>query len=428
MTLIYACATDDLVFLLADTFTEIPLTARKFNWFTEPLAKIIRVNDDCLVAFAGSSAAASESIRRCRALGLVDIQELLLQSHTDNLGTDSAVDYVVCDVHSRSLQFIKNGKCENRAVGYIGSKDGFEVFQKHRLSGEINSDGASLKGIRIPDGVSVNTRSVFCSCVSAFVATLNDASGGCGGFMVPYVVSAKEEKFSSYILIFRGPIEESETPLISGWHDIAFNDPRAGGFLITFWGSKDSFAAYFPNGACGVTYSGTAELIFECQFHKQIDGYDFSDLADSRGCGSHGVSTWSNWKNHISKANQYLLDGRTDKAVQLVSEVGTMIAKDMVRLNPAAHFDFSRRVIENFTQEAPVGISFETLNMISAYLEVNVYLYHSVKQFDCRDMWRREFITWNGFISSLKFEIRPGEVVVADPNNPQMKLQFGSER
>lgn len=93
MTFVVARRRDDIAWLIADTYAEIPALNKTIHPFETPTPKVVRIREFA-VAYAGSVDQALAAIHSALAAG-GDPTDALLHHHCQHLNSPASVDFVV---------------------------------------------------------------------------------------------------------------------------------------------------------------------------------------------------------------------------------------------------------------------------------------------------------------------------------------------
>jgi hypothetical protein len=398
MTLIYARRTGDLVYFLADTFSEEGGTAKKFNWFSEPIIKIIR-RCDVVMSFSGNSHLAQKCISSINGENLEAAVSALCQSSSSR-----EVDYAICHVPTKRLMFIRDGLVEERMSGYLGSKSGFEALQKHKIEKPQQNHG-QLHILQLVDDAEKTANEDYSGSLSAFKAALIDSDGTFGGVAISYVVSTSKSEYGTYTSIYRGPISESEMPL-SGWGTVPHQDTQHGAYRVEVWGSSAAMAIYFPDASLGHIFSNLEEANIEPKILRQTDGYDFTDEAVAAGCGVGGVATWKSWQNASYKAKQNLISKDFTRAQRRIEEIEKSIAVALSGRNPNKEINIDLDIVSSLQSCGSLPFTVDIINSITTLSELKLGYFEAVNDTVNRDFCSRQYATWKSWAEAILVEIQ----------------------
>jgi hypothetical protein len=398
MSLIYAQVTGNLIYFLADTFSESSI-GKAQNWFAEPLIKIMQLGE-YVFAYAGNSILAAQ----CLQANYVHEANVLLQTLCQS-SSQGEVDYAICKISSKHLWFVKDGELQERASGYLGSKQGFELFQKHRnTNSQISS--TEMHVTELPDGLSENESEAYSRSLSAFKAALIDTDGTFGGIAIPYVLSELKCGYGTYTSVYRGPLEESEVPLF-GASTVQHQDSHRGAYRVEVWGDKSALAIYLPDAMTGRVFASMDGGASSTVYH-QIDGYDFTDLARDACCGDGGVSTWQSWPHAANKVRQYLFQQKFDRVQSRLREIEGTIISSLRGRNPEGLIrgEIGIDFISELSAYGVLRLNIDVINCISTLFELRYQYYDALNQFDFRDSCQRQLATWQATVAAISLELR----------------------
>lgn len=406
MTLVIAKSTESHFYFLADTYSEVPSTGQSFNWFTEPMVKIIRVNEKYVIAFAGNSHLAQECIKQVKENHEVNILEHALSSHQNS---DQEVDYIIGEIASKKLYFVKNGKLQALPAGFIGSKSGFEKFQENLANQTQTEDNVHIKVIRQPEGLLKKEAQNYSANLDAFRHTLMENDGTCGGFAVTYVISDEFEGYSPYCTIYRGNLNPEEMAETERFVTVNHQDPYYGGFIISFWGTECTFALFYPFAGFGLTYTGFSEIGIECNTHSSIDGYDFIDLSKELDCGHNAILTWKHWAIEYDKFHKALSAGNLDLAHRYVRMIGAEVLKQLNNNGNGHLTEIDSGLFKGVLSIIPLTVDIEFLNMTTAYLKAQIALNDYLGS-DKTAIWKQDLTNWTSLINNFKFQVGTNDI------------------
>lgn len=409
MTLVIAQKTEDQIFLLSDTFSENEKTATQYNWFVEPLVKIVKVNEEFVVAYSGNSEVALECLKSAASIHSDDMVAHFLDSHLLSKDDGSIVEYIAVNSLHRLLFSIKNGIASQVDMAYIGSQSGFAKFRQYqaRIGGPRSNEETVIEIRRAINGLSERSTEKFNEYFSAFKETLLVTDGTYGGLLVPYVIAENFCGYLPYLINHRGEVSSEETSHQSP-HPLSFQDQTRGAFSASFWGTDEAFAAYYFYGASGVVYSGLDISGIECELISKIDGYDFVGIAEAKGCGEGVFSMWNSWQNDLSKVGVYFGRGEKSKSELMLKSVCAQIEKKLGAMNEGRVFDFGDNIHSNASDAGAVVFDIEAINMLTAYSERKVAFYNASGNAKMASSWSQELVEWKATIGQLKFQLNSG--------------------
>ncbi len=405
MTLIIARKTDSFSFIIADTFSENEITKEKHSWYLEPLIKIVKIGKSCVVAFSGNSDSANKCLSECEELSISEIINKCLESHKTSHSKSSVVDYVVCEISSGNFTFIKDGSAKNSILGYLGSKQGFEKFQKTKNDADIETRYSNFCGLKLVDGALEEDNLHYSKYVTAFDSTLAQSDSSFGGFSVNYIVEKGKGTYGMAAAMVRGPYEENELPIGGGGIIFMPQDSYNGGYSISCWGTDTAFAFYFPQGKIGGIFEGFSKNGFECEIFKKIDGYDFTDLAENKRCGCGGLANWKSFNNALFKARQHLEAGDIKSLEKRLAEMKVEIENRLSALNDSKKFDIENGFSHYFILMNGFIANIDLINCISSYLDFKIQLVINDPATSNRDFWGKEQVTWTSILQEMNFRM-----------------------
>lgn len=404
MSLVYAAKLNTLTFFLSDTFSEISTSKTKFNWFSDPLIKVISIADCYVLAYAGNSHYASLAVDALFQK-VVDPIEVLLKIHSESfLNGEYSADFIVYICETKELIFIKSGFVEKKSFGYIGNKNGFEKFQKYFLEGVDFSPGAGISILRMPDKASDDDQNAYSKRFSAFKCALENSDDAYGGYIVPYTVEDGRLLYGTYREAFRINFEQKVLNL--GWLPVDFQGIENGGFIIEFAGSKGGFSSYYPLGKSGHIYRGYYEAKFDnYDKYNNIEALDFYHLAADVGI-KEAIKSYVPWQAKIRKAHKNISSSDWQRADRLINEIIEEILLAISKKNNGWIPDFSKGVTSGLHNEEGFNVDLNILNIITALLEVNQHLWHKRCDQEKYELATAEIEKWRQGLEAMLFHVK----------------------
>lgn len=232
MTFVYAENLEDSVYLIADTFWEIPVNGagKPSNWGHSPLVKIVVLPNEQVVAFSGNSHLAETVFSRIHDALPEDAAKLLCQATVEYEGE---VDFILADRKPLDLRLIENGTITSVPNAHLGSNVAFDTFQAIR-HGDQPSEDTNFNVTICPEDLDEKSTSRFQQALIAFHECLLKGNGtGYGGFAVSYLMTHQSQVFYGYFRNHRGEISQSELEIGGA---VAFNDEIRGGYQLLVGG------------------------------------------------------------------------------------------------------------------------------------------------------------------------------------------------
>jgi hypothetical protein len=399
MSLVYAQRTGNIVYFLADTFSEITRTGVTCNWFAEPLIKIIQ-RGDFVFAYAGNSYIAIQTIGAISSNGLDPAISTLCAS-----SSSGQVDYAVCHIPSKRLLFIKEGSAGESSTGYLGSKQGFENFQRHRCAGSDDNQ-TQMHIVRLVNQINQEENASYTRSLSAFRTALIDTDGTFGGIAIPYVISDEICAYGTYTSVYRGQLREAEMP-ISEYGDVPHQDMYRGGYCVEVWGSKSALAVYLTGAMTGHIFSSSSETFPSHRSITQVDGYDFSDVANAAGCGEQGISTWKNWQNAARNARKSLIGRDFDKAQKRLAHMEEEVVATLNGMNSnlPKKIAVNDNLISELRAARAITLSVDVINCISVLLELRHEVQNASGDAQKHDFCLQQLVTWRALVERLAIKL-----------------------
>ncbi|MEP0565217.1 MAG: hypothetical protein ABJC64_12500, partial [Paracoccaceae bacterium] len=250
MTLVVAQKTDDCILLFADTFSLDNWRKEKINWFTSPRKKIFHLSDEIVIAFAGNPYLIRQILEQNKHSPITSLNDL-----SDIWDGNPETDLFVVCRQSCQLFKLSDSGIQEVAASYIGSKSGFETFQKLKsdIAGgdDLLAPGTSLAAYQMPDPASATSTEIYGQLVKAFSATLRSTDGTFGGVPISYYSTAESSGFLSHVEVYRGPLDEAELG-VGNWSTISFQDLNFSQYIVSVWGSANRSAFFFPDANTGL--------------------------------------------------------------------------------------------------------------------------------------------------------------------------------
>lgn len=409
MTFVYAKKHQDLIYFLADSFTEVPKTKSKSNWFKDAICKIVIVNPDLIVAFAGSSNTALLAIREIQQATTSEPLELLLSYHRrHDVEAYEYVEFAACVLSDFELSFIKNGRIIATPASYLGQKAAMENFQR-RMAGETTDSPMLISLVNQVDGVSEKSNQEFSNCLRAFQLTLMDSHRDFGGFAVPFIVRKNKFFYGTYTQTVRAPLSINLENLdIESKSVVGFSDKFRGGYQIIFSGTEKGFSAFLPFGSSGLLFrSFDPKEGFELEYLKDHDGYDFTHAASLAGVPPAWI-TWESDLNSLRKAAQLISIQQIARAAELVAKVEHRL-RILFGNNPSGTaVDLSTSLIRPLSEVGEVRLTISAFNTIALFLELKRQLAACAGDSKAEQRWASERAFWLQAMEDNAFPVTIG--------------------
>jgi hypothetical protein len=299
MTLVVAKQVRGVTVVVADTKLS-PHSGGSWQW-TDQANKIICLDDDWAIGFAGNAYVADEAIKRLpQDPRFKDLKDSLLEAHTASRSSDPT-DFLLFSVRTQSIHRIANGSCKKQDAGtaWIGDQKGYSVFQHqfHARSGQENA--ADVRHLSFEPGTRGIQPQIIDSHVDGFHTRLSNSLRGAidesevpsvGGFPLTLVLAKGAQTFWPMASgLFSSPapsIQPSES------RDILFGEARTGDFnyeiMVSQEATKNVVALYYPNARAALVFARWEDGI---PFGKVIAGVEYAE-ADSRISKECGVEIW----------------------------------------------------------------------------------------------------------------------------------------
>lgn len=356
VTLIVARKIEDYIFVFSDTFSENPETRETYNWYSQPIRKVFKINEECWIAFSGNSHSFLALMRELKSAKLGSADDIcdLAKGFED-------LDLMVVDISRTTLYVIKDQKMQPVEVGYIGSKTGFEIFQLKKSIGKIVS-GPAYGAHKVPDELGDQAYAELERYIMAFSEALSFTDSTFGGVPMCWAFGRGEAGLLRRYSVTRGAVSESEL-----WPDgrarILPQDEYGGGTITSVWGSDLGCVIFFPFAELGLLHDGTIESGVDFQRFTRCDGFDINRIAMSHGFGK-GIGNWDNYHNREIKIASTIAEERLEFARELLSDARDEIESHIVSLNEGLEAFGEPESIVTFEGL----ISMEIYSMICSYL------------------------------------------------------------
>lgn len=395
MTLIIAQKVEDLIFIYADTFSNNDFTRESINWFQQPMKKIFRLTDRFVVSFSGSSYYMMKMINDAKAASVEEIGDI-----EELWGRNVEIDLVIIDTEKFNLHRMSERGVENLDACYIGSRSGFEKYQRLRHT-DIPPEYTGFYMVRMPEGATPRGHEVFGNAHQAFQAVLFETDGSFGGVPISYVVTPEEQTFGTHCAVYRGPLNEEEVAP-GRWTPMVFRDAVEGQFIASIWGSRNTSAIYFPNAMLGFLGSQDQEDTTEYIKYSKTDGYDFTFETERLGVGA-GISTWNSWQNEFNEVKQYIQERNRDKANYIINKMRSTITHQLKAWNEKFDEE-SDNFFKSISQSGAINIDIGMINAISAYYSVKVELLKTLYGAVDKDLSTQKN-AWGAMVADLRFQV-----------------------
>ncbi len=400
MTFVYAERLQSLTYVIADTFWESSQESKA--WTLRPCVKIVPLPMNKTAAFAGRIDLAEEAFKAIFADHDEDPVEKLLVA---NVMSNQQVDFLLIDQDDLTLTVIKNGRAENKQNAFLGSQPAFEQFQKLRHSNDaLLHETTHIEVAGIPVGDEAD-QSRYAQSFDAFKKALIDVSDDkFRGFAIPYVATRENAAFMHYLQIFRAPVMDQELSLF-GEGTITFNDTFNGGYNLVFSGEPKTFSACFPSGQFALVHRGFEANALWTETMRFRDEYDLGFDLEEIGM-TLGIRTQASPSNDAYKINQYLNEGRLDRAAALFDRSIKALQKKINQKESTLQSPSGLSLLEWIEKQGEIELTVQDLNHIRQLLDLKVRLLSIKGDANALQLAQREVVTWNDFCEKLKFSMK----------------------
>lgn len=405
MTLIYAERRDDMIYFLADTFWERPLTGEQRSWSLNPLVKLISLRSGVLVAYAGNSDQAERAIEQSINAPQPDLLELLIASHLESRLHGNEVEFLVAFQDDLTLVQIKNGAAATVTNSFLGSAANFNRFQSVRHSGcGSDFDQTMISVVDLPEGCSPESCNRYSSAMHAFQATISEpVDEECGGICVPYILTRARGSFMHYLGVWRGAIQEQELSL-DGSGSVPFNDPFNGQCILAFGGHASGFFAHFVEGGFAFVHRGFSEDRLSARIIRGVDPYDVADELTRRGMPA-GFSTWRSAERDASKIRNLINSRQSERAAKLITESATSLAKRLSSTDQLQNVSFDEGFLQPLREFVSIECSLDDLNHLGFLIQARFVVLQQGGDGAVAANAQKEWNSWREMSSALRFRI-----------------------
>lgn len=221
------------------------------------MIKNIIISKNFCVSYAGNNIVyANELLQK---INHVTLQEMLQLALDINLkGKSNGAEFIICyaNLDEQYIFQIKEGKCTDVSVAWIGSYDAFAYFQgvrNHAFTSNVKSN--IPHGVEITFGTSTQTdeESEYQQLFDAFHKTVWDSGdGSVGGFVVPVLFDKKTNQFwyKGYIKSY-AKMEQTTKGLSLPMYQGA----ESGTYSVLFYESPRFIGIYIPQNFMGIIYN-----------------------------------------------------------------------------------------------------------------------------------------------------------------------------
>lgn len=325
MSLIVAKLIKNKVIVCSDT----KLSSNSFdeNNPKDGTVKTIILTNNIAICFAGKVYFAEIALKEIGSLNNFDeIKNILLSYHLDS---NQETDFI-CILGSSSPELfeIKSGKCTSVLVSWIGSYEGYKVYQETFLESKGTDisrfNGVSLSLLKIPDTDDKIFTQLFKKSFSAIKSVIDDGKiVEVGGFAIMLTYYKGSFQFESYTESFRKPLDIE----VEGEGPIKFGNVKDGSYSINFAESKKIVALHINCARLGIVYSRDGFGLCNPKMYTNIDEIDFSEFIRINystllaiGMGQSPVNFFLNASNKYNIGNYNLALERIDTGVKLLSK------------------------------------------------------------------------------------------------------------
>lgn len=308
MSFVYARKIENSIVILADTKITFDMkdetlifskaTKQKVKQFG--IIKNVIISKNFCVSFAGNNIIyANKLLEKIKHITINEIIRFALEINLEN--EINGAEFIICyaDRERQEIYQIKDGKCENVPVAWIGSYIAFRYFQGVRTN-EFSSRIVSNNplGVEVSFGESAKTAldCEYQKLFDSFHKTIFDCGDkSVGGFVIPVLFDTKSNRF-----FYKGYIKSYATleQKATGLRLPMYQGADIGTYSVLFYQSLSIVGLYIPQNNCGIIYSHyrseasdydikqTSSFWIPCATH--INQLDFYVQAEAQGMKAPG--------------------------------------------------------------------------------------------------------------------------------------------
>ncbi|MEM9733068.1 MAG: hypothetical protein AAF903_06230 [Pseudomonadota bacterium] len=403
MTFIYARKFHDLVYLFADTFSRNSVSQIDPCRFTNPMFKIVRLNQHTVVAFAGNAETARRQFRTLLKASFSNTKQSLLEIRRKYIyDKDRYVEFALSEISEKSLYFIKNGELTDTSASYLGEKAAFEIFQASEPH-IADSTATNFRITLMPGGVSrlaEHSEKHFSDDLQRFKSTLAASNVDFGGICIGYTNSDHRIGYLCDTDVQRGALVESE------WKGrkkfpTRFQDTIGGEFIVSQGGDASSITIFYPTVSIAVFYdSENAGQSAYGSVKKFADPYEFDFF-----CQEHRLqtvaSTWRSEDNDLWKIHQLISAKRLPEAKRLLTSI---FGYTVHLIKKSAYIevgvaDLESGILPYLKKAGSIKLSIQDINFFHSSAEVAKKYYRLSGERDKSNIFSDEAGFWSDQVS-----------------------------
>ena len=406
MTFIYVRKVEGLIFFIADTFSRNDISQETVNRFTNPLIKIVKLNTDTVVAYAGNAISAQNAFIELISNPSLDGLEHLTDTHIKYLGDDDRyVEFALSSISKMDLWFIKNGKKSQSDASFLGNSIGMEKFHEE-FAKPSDYMGVKMSLLQVPNdagNLPQESTELYSQSVNTFERVMQLSNENFGGLSIVYAISPDQSGFMNSLQNLRGPLLAQELDLFDGT-TILHQDTISSGYTSTVGGSDCAVSIYYPAGSYGVIFPCfTKSRNLRGQTFRDIDGYEFTHEAKLLEVPV-GPSSWTSNSNDIWKCSQLIDRSLMDRANELFQNVLEKLAKEL-SVEPSQNGClFENGIVHKIIEKGTLKSKLRTIQRIEIILQLQLKLASASEKKDLIETTTRELNTWKSWIDKVRVE------------------------
>ena len=308
MTLIVAQRVGKAFYVVGDTILVDP-SGQALRRPIEGVIKSAMLDHDACVSFAGDPEFADRALRAFAKLSFTGDVAFAMGEHflRCHRMCKQATDFIIAvgEPHNLLLE-VKDGRCRDVEVAWIGSSDGFERFQGYRIgalqdsdqpantheaAGERESDGEGNSpnfsmtfGIRLqPDGPDTDP-ALYNEMFDAMNSVIADETvPEVAGFVVPIANYSGRLRFMDYAGTVTGKMRFDQ---LGPSGTVPFGTAAEGGYSFCFGPSHEPneklVSIYFLQGRFGLIYEQRYEGFLFPNIIENVSAIEFEEAAEER--------------------------------------------------------------------------------------------------------------------------------------------------
>ncbi len=259
MTLIIGRVKDGKIYMLGDTELTF-YNQKQANPFIKGCLKQYLIKDDLAIGFAGVKEDFEQTLPRfLNCLNGHDVVNIAIEAQSSGLD----FDLMIGEIGYEKIRFVKNGIVSEAEVGYIGSHEAFNAFQRiyhqdpseNQLQLEIGR--AQIKILQLPEPPTDNE--IYSRLFNSLKSVIWDTNiSGVGGVIIPLCVSNGKFQYMSYADVNSDPLNIED--FTDEPKPIEFGTAEKGGYSVEFCddnpygGQGKNIGFYFLQGGFGIVF------------------------------------------------------------------------------------------------------------------------------------------------------------------------------